>query len=124
MYTFYFILYSGWAGSSPKNVQKYTQFYASEFGIGAHGYILPMEIYFSYDLKKISQISKELVQQLAKQHSGKRILFHFFSNNGLGMYKPLTTILKYQPYGYALLYVWGQSFTSLKADLHQVIHGL
>ena len=95
-----FYFFAGWAGSSPKHVQKYTQLYASEFGIGAHGYILPMELYFSYDQKKISEMSTELVQQLAKQHSGKRILFHFFSNNGLGMYKSLTKMLKYQTYGF------------------------
>ena len=52
-----FYFFAGWAGSSPKHVQKYTQLYASEFGIGAHGYILPMEHTFSYDQKKISEIS-------------------------------------------------------------------
>ena len=81
-----------------------------------------MELCFSYDQKKIREISTELVQQLSKQHSGKRILFHFFSNNGLGMYKPLTKMLRYQPYGYVLT-VRAQSFTSLKADLRQDLNG-
>ena len=53
----------GWAGSQPRYVQVYSKLFAQEFGIGAHGYTLPMELTFNYDQeaqKKLLALNRNL----------------------------------------------------------------
>ena len=80
-------------------MKKYTQLYASELGLGAHGYILPMEITFSYNQAKIKQVAQLLLEAVAKENSGKKLLIHCFSNNGLQLYKHVSELLKNNPHG-------------------------
>ena len=88
----------GWAGSHQKNVQKFTQMYSNELGIGAHGYIMPMELCFNYDQPGQRQLAEHLVEKvLIEQNTGQRILIHCFSNNGFNFYKHVSLVLKDQP---------------------------
>ena len=87
-------LYLGWAASFTNHVKKYTQLYANEFGIGAHGYILPMEITFSYNHGRIREIAEYILEEVSKEKTGKRIVLHFFSNNGLAFYKHFSELFE------------------------------
>lgn len=84
----------GWAGSQQKHVQKYTEVYSQELGIGAHGYIMPMEVTFSYDQKLQRKLAQECLNQVLKENSGHNLIIHCFSNNGFGVYKHISQILK------------------------------
>ena len=90
----FIFLYLGWAASFTNHVKKYTQLYANEFGIGAHGYILPMEITFSYDHGRIREIAEHILEEVSKEKTGKRIVLHFFSNNGMALYKHFSELFK------------------------------
>ena len=68
-------------------------------GIGAHGYILPMDITFSFDHQKCEKIAQLLLEKVTKENTGKQLVLHFFSNNGLLLYKHLTRKLEKQSNG-------------------------
>ena len=89
----------GWAGSQPKYVQVYSKLFAQEFGIGAHGYTLPMELIFGYDQEAQRKLAEEAIQVLAKENTGKNIIVHCFSNNGFNFYKHVSQLLKSKPQG-------------------------
>ena len=93
------LFYAGWAASQQIHVQKYTQLYSSGMGIGAHGYILPMDITFSFDQQKCEKIAQLLLKTVTKENTGKQLVLHFFSNNGLLLYKHLARKLENHPKG-------------------------
>ena len=88
----------GWAGSQPKYVQLYSKLFANEFGIGAHGYTLPMELTFSYDQAAQKKLAEEAIEVMAKENTGKDIIIHCFSNNGFNFYKHVSLLLKAKPH--------------------------
>ena len=89
----------GWAGAQPKYVQSYSKMYSGELGIGAHGYILPMELTFNYDQSAQRRLAEEMVKVVSQENSGKKIFIHCFSNNGMNFYKHVSQILKERPHG-------------------------
>ena len=97
MVGFFFV---GWAASQQNHVQKYTQLYSSGMGIGAHGYTLPMDITFTYNHQKCDEIAQILLEKVTKENTGKQIVLHFFSDNGMLLYKHLTRKLDNHPNGY------------------------
>jgi hypothetical protein len=84
----------GWAGANRDHVQKYTQLYSNEFGIGAHGYILPMENVFSYDQDSQEQAAHAVIDAIARDNTGQKVVIHCFSNNGFNLYRHVSTLLK------------------------------
>ena len=93
----------GWAASQQNHVKKYTQLYSTEIGIGAHGYTLPMDITFTYDHKKCDDIAQILLEKVTKENTGKQLVLHFFSDNGMLLYKHLTRKLNNHPDGYNIV---------------------
>ena len=89
----------GWAGSQPRYVQVYSKLFAQEFGIGAHGYTLPMELTFNYDQKAQRKLAEETIEVIAQENSGHNIIVHCFSNNGFNFYKHVSQLLKSKPQG-------------------------
>ena len=55
----------GWANSDPRHVRKYTQMYASQLGIGAHGCILPMDALYAFDQARQSSLARQCLQVLS-----------------------------------------------------------
>ena len=100
----------GWAASQQNHVQKYTHLYSSGLGIGAHGYTLPMDITFTYNHHKCDEIAQILLEKVTKENTGKQIVLHFFSDNGMLLYKHLTRKLDNHPNGYIYLYIIKFSF--------------
>lgn len=83
----------GWAGAQPKYVQTYSKLYANEFGIGAHGYILPMDLTFNYDQEAQRKLAQECLEQVGKMNTGNKLVIHCFSNNGFAFYKHVSQLL-------------------------------
>ena len=92
------VLILGWAGSQQKHVETYTKLYANEFGIGAHGYSLPMEIAFSYNQKVQQKLAQECIEVIRKENPDAKIIIHSFSNNGGIFYQHVSRLLKENPY--------------------------
>ncbi len=84
----------GWAAARPKHVKRYTDIYSEELGIGAHGYTMPMELFFSAGHAGQRRVAEDLVRFLETKNSGKNILIHSFSNNGFAFYIHLSQVLK------------------------------
>lgn len=93
----------GWAGAQPKYVQSYSKLYANEFGIGAHGYILPMDLTFSYDQDTQRRLAQECLEEVRKVNTGKNLVIHCFSNNGLAFHKHVSQILLEEQKGFRLI---------------------
>ena len=71
-----------------------------------------MDITFTYDHKKCDNIAQILLEKVTKENTGKQLVLHFFSDNGMLLYKHLTRKLNNHPDGYNI--VEDKSLTSLE----------
>jgi len=92
------VIICGWAQANPRHVKAYTKMYASKMGIGAHGYIMPMEITYKFDQTLQSELARQCLERVAQQNTGKNIILHCFSNNGFAFYRHLSILLKDKPH--------------------------
>ena len=58
-----------------------------------------MKITFSYDHQKQREIFQSLLKVVGRKNSGKKVIFHFFSNNGFNFYKHTSECMKDNPHG-------------------------
>ena len=65
---------------------------------------------FTYDHKKCDNIAQILLEKVTKENTGKQLVLHFFSDNGMLLYKHLTRKLNNHPDGYII--VRAKSLTS------------
>ena len=62
-----------------------------------------MDITFTYDHKKCDNIAQILLEKVTKENTGKQLVLHFFSDNGMLLYKHLTRKLNNHPDGYNIV---------------------
>jgi hypothetical protein len=57
----------------------------------AHGYILPMENVFSYDQDSQEQAAQAVIDAIARDNTGQKVVIHCFSNNSFNLYRHVST---------------------------------
>ena len=84
------VLVCGWAGSKRNNVEKYTDLFATNFGLRSYGCILPMSDFTSFDHDNQSKFARQVLTEMSAKVDDKsavNLIVMSLSNNGASVYQ-------------------------------------